>query len=39
MTFVPFNGLPAGSYRVRNWLYWDKLGKTYSANGGTCRFV
>ena len=38
MTFVPFNGLPAGSYRVRNWLFWDKLGKTYYANGGTCRF-
>jgi|tagenome__1003787_1003787.scaffolds.fasta_scaffold20370858_1 hypothetical protein len=39
MTFVPFNGLAAGRYRIRNWLYWDKLGKTFYANGGTCRFV
>jgi hypothetical protein len=38
--WVPFTALPAGTYRVRNRLYWAKLGRTYYADSGqTCRFV
>jgi len=32
-------GLPAGTYRIVNYLYWSKLGKTYRSNGASCRFV
>lgn len=37
-SWVPFGGLLAGTYRVRNLLYWDKLGKWYHADSRTCGF-
>ena len=38
--FVPFTDLPAGTYRIKHWLYWQQLGKTYAfTNRQTCRFV
>ena len=37
--FVPFDGLRAGTYRIRHWLYWNKLGRTYRAESNqTCTF-
>ena len=39
MMFVPFKGLPAGTYRIRNFLYWDKLGTTFRSTGASCRFA
>lgn len=38
-SWVPFSDLPVGTYRIRNFLYWDKLGKWYYADSNrTCRF-
>ena len=37
--FVTFPNLPVGTYRIRNYLYWQKLGKWYFADSTqTCRF-
>jgi hypothetical protein len=37
--WVAFFNLPAGTYRIKHWLYWQKLGNTYPIGGTrTCRF-
>ena len=37
--FVTFPNLRVGTYRIRNYLYWQKLGKWYFADSTqTCRF-
>ena len=39
LSFVPFRGLPPGRYQVRNFLWWQGLGQTFTADAPGCTFT